>query len=87
MQVQTEFDLLGLFQGIGLPQAVEPGHRPDAQHDLAVSPADPGLLADHDDTAGEIVPPRPGSTKSATILAVGRRHGSHRGAGGRLRAG
>ncbi len=44
MQAETEFDLLGLFQGVGLPFQ-EPGqYRAVAQHDLAVSPADPGLL-------------------------------------------
>src|ERR1700730_12835699 len=71
MQAETEFDLLGLFQGIGLPfrsanarrkagrDRLRPdrpvsGHRPavpqrkrrraDAEYDLAVSAADPGLL-------------------------------------------
>ena len=44
MNAQSEFDLLGLFQGVGLPHA-EPGDiAPPAQHDLALPPADPGLL-------------------------------------------
>ena len=44
MQAETEFDLLGLFQGIGLPFRSESAAGADAEHDLAVPAADPGLL-------------------------------------------
>jgi predicted Zn-dependent protease with MMP-like domain len=55
MQVETEFDLLGLFQGIGLPQ--------QSSQDIAPMPNMIWLYrrpildywADHDDTLGEIV--------------------------------
>src|ERR1700743_3648019 len=57
MQAESEFDLLGLFQGVGLPfrrARLFQGRRPPvsqprryraaAKHDLAISPPDPGLL-------------------------------------------
>ncbi|WP_420131508.1 metallopeptidase family protein [Rhodopseudomonas sp.] len=55
MQVQTEFDLLGLFQGIGLPQ--------QSSQDIAPMPNMIWLYrrpildywADHDDTLGDII--------------------------------
>ena len=40
---ESEFDLLGLFQGIGLPLLRERAGA-DAEHDLALSPPDPRLL-------------------------------------------
>ncbi|MCG6205742.1 metallopeptidase family protein [Rhodopseudomonas sp. HC1] len=55
LQAQTEFDLLGLFQGVGLPQ--------QSSQDIAPMPNMIWLYrrpildywADHDDTLGEIV--------------------------------
>ena len=42
---ETEFDILGLFQGVGLAHdAAVPADRADAQHDLALPAADPRLL-------------------------------------------
>ena len=48
---ETEFDLLGLFRGVGLAQGGGsvvtgqfPNHRAVPQHDLALPPPDPGLL-------------------------------------------
>ena len=43
MQAETEFDLLGLFQGSACRSRAT-AIRPPAQHDLALPPADPGLL-------------------------------------------
>ena len=44
LNADSEFDLLGLFQGVGLPFRSEQDVDTDAQHDLALPPADPGLL-------------------------------------------
>ena len=44
MQVESEFDLLGLFQGGRPAVPVGDGADPYAEHDLALPPADPRLL-------------------------------------------
>ena len=44
MNIDDPFDLLGLFQGVGLPFPRRKRADPHAQHDLAVPPADPRLL-------------------------------------------
>jgi predicted Zn-dependent protease with MMP-like domain len=44
MKLESGFDLLGLFQGVGLAVPVGNSAGTDAQHDLALPPADPRLL-------------------------------------------
>ena len=82
---ETEFDLLGLFQGVGLPQR--------SSQDIAPMPNMIWLYrrpildywAEHDETLGAHRQPRPDPRDRPPFRPVRRRHGSDRGAGGGLR--
>ena len=44
MEIDSELDLMGLFQGVGLPFRSESTSRRHAEHDLALSHSNVGLL-------------------------------------------
>ena len=87
MECESEFDLLGLFRGIGLAQgAARAADRAVPEHDLALPPPDPRLLGR---ARGDPRPPRHPRARARdrpSFRAVGRGHGGDRG-GGRGRVG
>ena len=79
MQAQSEFDLLGLFQGVGLPH--------QSNSDVARLPNMIWLYrrpildywAEHDETLGPYRPPRADSRDRPPFWPVRRRYGGDRG--------
>jgi hypothetical protein len=72
MQAETEFDLLGLFQGVGLP------FRSESAAVLAVPAADPGLLGRARRDLGRHRAARAGARDRPPFRPQRRRHGSAR---------
>ena len=85
MDAETEFDLLGLFQGVGLPfrSASAPAQMPNMIWLYRRPILD--YWAEHDETLGRDRHPRAGARDRPPFRPVRRRHGSDR-SGGRLNA-
>ena len=85
MNAETEFDLLGLFQGVGLPFRSDsaPAQMPNMIWLYRRPILD--YWAEHEESLGAIVDPRAGARDRPPFRPLRRRHGGDRG-GGRLDA-
>ena len=86
MHADSEFDLLGLFQGVGLPFRSESAAVQMPNMVWLYRRPILDYWAEHDETLGAIVK-HVLVHGSAIISAVGCRYGSHRGIGGHRRSG
>ena len=78
MQAETEFDLLGLFQGVGLPFRSESAAVQMPNMIWLYRRPILDYWAEHDETLGRHRPARAGARDRPSFRPVGRRHGSAR---------